>query len=142
IVLAPGGRDIVRATLPEGEITRAHQRAFEARQSVPALIESDDLFAPVRDLAGAGAIELVGFVNALAARFAGDWGAVEWLRLGRALEPARGRWDAIDPRVLLQIASTLVERQTLRQAMPWLDAIQADDPLLNATRLSLLSEIA
>ncbi|MGK7057854.1 hypothetical protein AB4853_15430 [Bradyrhizobium sp. 1050_B9_N1_2] len=142
IVLAPGARDIVRAILPEGEIARAHRRAFEARQSVPALIESDDLFAPVRDLAGAGAIELVDFVNALAARFAGDWGAVEWLRLARALEPARDRWDAIDPRVLLQIASTLVERQTLRQAMPWLDAMQADDPLLNATRLSLLSEIA
>lgn len=142
VVLAPGARDIVRSTLSASEMAGAHQRAFEARQSVPALIESDDLFAPVRDLAGAGAIELVDFVNALAARLAGDWGAAEWLRLGRALEAARDRWDAIDPRILLEIASALVERQTLRQALPWLDAVQTDSPLLNATRLSLLSEIA
>ncbi len=142
VVLAPGARDIVRSALSASVMARAHRRAFEARQSVPALIESDDLFAPVRDLAGAGAIELVDFVNALAARFSGDWGAVEWLRLGRALELARDRWDAIDPRILLEVASALVERQTLRQALPWLDAIQADSPLLNATRLSLLSEIA
>ncbi|WP_141697601.1 hypothetical protein [Bradyrhizobium yuanmingense] len=142
IVLAPGVRDIVRSTLQDDELARAHQRAFEARRSVPALIESDDIFAPVRDLAGAGAIELVDFVNAFATRFASDWGAAEWLRLGRSLESARDRWDAIDPRVLLEIASALVERQTLRQALPWLDAVQTDDPLLNTTRLSLLSEIA
>ena len=142
IVLAPGARDIVRSSLRDHEIARAHQRAFEARQSVPALIESDDMFAPVRDLAGAGAIELVDFVNALATRFAGDWGAAEWLRLGRSLESARDRWDAINPWVLLEIASALVERQTLRQALPWLDAVQTDDPLLCTTRLSLLSEIA
>lgn len=142
VVLAPGARDVLRDHLSHDEIVRAHRRAFEARQGVPALIESDDIFAPVRDLVGGRAAELAEFVGALAARSGSAWGEAEWLRLGRALERARDRWNTFDPRILLAIADALVTRQTLQQAQPWLDELESDDPVVDARRQSLLSEIA
>jgi tetratricopeptide (TPR) repeat protein len=141
VVLAPSAREVVSANLQRSEIERAHRLVFEARRRIPPLIESDDNFAVVRDLVGARAIELVDFVNALAAHSAQDWSAAEWLRLARALEPAKAQWNALDPRILLEIAGALVARQTLQQARPWLDELETDDPALEAERLSLLSEI-
>jgi hypothetical protein len=142
VVLTAAARNIVRANLPDSAIVEAHRRAFEARQSVPALIESDDRFAAVRDLAAADAPELSAFVNALAARNSDTWTEADWLRLAYALEPARSRWRSFEPRVLLKIAYVLVTRQTLARAKLWLDEVETDDPELDAWRQYLLSEIA
>jgi hypothetical protein len=142
VVLAASARNAIRANLADDAIVQAHRRAFEARQSVPALIESDDIFAAVCDLVGANALELTAFVNALAARSSDTWTEADWLGLARALEPARNRWRGLDPRVPLEIADVLVTRQILPQAELWLDEVETDDPELDAWRQYLLSEIA
>jgi hypothetical protein len=141
VVLAPSARATVAANLQGSDIEQAHRLAFEARRRIPPLIESEDTFAVVGDLVGARALELVEFVNALAAASADDWGEAEWLQLARVLEPAQDQWSALDPRILLEIAGALVRRQTLRQARPWLDELETEDPVIEARRLSLLSEI-
>lgn len=142
VVLTASARNTIRANLPDGAIVRAHRLAFEARQSAPAFIESDDIFAAVRDLVGADAPELTTFVNALAARSSGMWTAADWRKLAHALEPARDRWRGLQPRVLLEIADVLVMRQTLPQAKLWLDEVETADPEMDAWRQYLLSEIA
>jgi tetratricopeptide (TPR) repeat protein len=142
VVLTAGARNAIRANLSDGAIEEAHRRAFTARWSVPALIESDDIFAAVRDLVGAHAIELAEFVKALVARSSESWTETDWLKLAHALEPARNRWRGLEPRVLLEVAGVLVARQTLREAKLWLDELDTDDHELDAWRQYLLSEIA
>jgi tetratricopeptide (TPR) repeat protein len=142
VILTAGARSAIRDRLPDSAIIEAHQRAFEARRRYPPLIESDDIFAAVRDLVGAHAIELRAFVNALVAKWSTTWTEADWLKLAHALEPARNEWRGLEPRILLKIASVLVTRQTLRQAKLWLDELETVDPELDAWRQSLLSEIA
>jgi hypothetical protein len=142
VVLTASARDTIRRNLSADVLVQAHRRAFEARQSVPALIESDDKFAAVRDLAAADATELTAFVNALSARMSDTWTEADWLRFAHALEPARSRWRSFEPPVLLKIGDVLVTRQTLPQAKLWLDEVETDDPELDAWRQYLLSEIA
>jgi hypothetical protein len=142
VVLTASARNTIRANLPDGAIVRAHRRAFEARRSVPALIESDDMFAAVRNLVEADAPELTPFVNALATETADRWTQANWLALAQALAPARNRWKSLDRRILLEIAHALVARQTLPQAQLWLDELESDDPHVDAGREYLLSEVA
>jgi hypothetical protein len=142
VVLTASARNAIRANLDAEIIKNAHRRAFEARRSIPALIESDDNFAAVRDLVGADAPELIVFVNALAAKWSDTWTEADWISLAYALEQARNRWSGLESWVLLKIANVLVARQTLRQAELWLDALETDDPELDAERQYLLSEVA
>ena len=64
VVLGAGARDAIRSQLGDEVLKAAHRRVFEARQV--GLIESDDIFARVRNLVGADAAELTEFVNTLA----------------------------------------------------------------------------
>jgi hypothetical protein len=145
VVLTASARKEIRARLSDADIVEAHRTAFEARQSVPALIESDDEFGVVRDLVGAQADQLTAFVNALASQSSGRWTEADWLGLARALEPAKDRWPGLKPSIVLRIAAILVTRQALRQAELWLDAlpdVPTEDAQLDARRLCILSEIA
>lgn len=142
VVLTAAARNEIRSHLTDEAIVQAHRRAFEARRSDPPLIESDNIFAAVRDLVGAHAVELIGFVNALEAQLSHNWTEADWLKLAHALEPATDQWPGLDPEILLKIAAILVARQALPQARLWLGALQSDDPDVDARRQFMLSEIA
>jgi hypothetical protein len=142
VVLTGGARSTIRARVPAEAIIRAHRRAFEARRRIPALIESDDVFAPVRDLVGAHSPELTPFVNALAINSCDRWTENDWIALARALEPARNQWGSFDSWILLRIADALAGRQRLPQAKLWLDQLESDDSEIDAGREYLLSEVA
>jgi hypothetical protein len=141
VVLTASARTVVRARVGADSIERAHGRAFEARQAVPALIESDDKFAVVRHLVGAGARELFSFVRAMAERSSSDWSDGDWLRLAHSLEPAKDKWDGLAASIRLGIASALVIRQSGAQAELWLDEVATEGHLQEAWRQHLLSEI-
>jgi hypothetical protein len=141
VVLSAGARSTIRERLPPSAIAEAHRCAFEGRRRVPALIESDDAFAVVRDLVGSNASELPSFVNALASRQAQKWTSFDWIDLSRALQRARDSWPTIDSWVLLEIASALVSSQELRRGGLWLDALETKDPEQKAWRHFLQSEI-
>ena len=141
-VLTASARAAIRAKLRDSAIVRAHRHAYEARRRDHPLIESDDVFAAVRDLVGARAVELNEFVNAFVARLSHAWTETDWLKLAHALEPARDNWRGLEPRILFKIANVLVARQKLPQAQLWLDELESDDPEVQAGKHYLLSEIA
>jgi hypothetical protein len=142
VVMTGSAKREVRARLEAGAVAAAHTEVFKALERRPPQLESDNRFAPLRHLVGSNGEGLADYVTALIDRYEHRWVAADWLRLAQVLGPASERWSELPPRIILRIAGVLAELQLLSRAADWLDAIAVDEPLTNARRAHIQSEIA
>lgn len=141
VVLSTAAKAVLLKDLDPKLLTQAHLKLFDARQTKPPLIESDDMFGSIRHLVQAQSPHLGEFVNHWVEARRPQWNSAFWLRLAKVLEPVPDYWSSLAATVLLNIASELISTQNLRQAELWLDTIETDNAEDEALISSQRSEI-
>lgn len=141
VVLSAAARAALLRELDPDVLTQAHLKLFDARQTKPPLIESDDMFGSIRHLVQAQSPHLGEFVNHWVEARRPQWNGAFWLQLAKVLEPVPDYWPSLAAPVLRNIVSELISTQNLRQAELWLDAIEIDNAEDEALISSQRSEI-
>lgn len=136
VILADSARHRISSMVGADARIQAHMDIVDYLSREGRLAFDWDALLLIEHLAGAARWkELADAVNVYA-----DGEAVNWVGLGDTLTKARSAFFAIKPRILLEIARSLIDRQELLTAHVWLELIESNSLLEKAWQHALLSE--